>query len=151
MSYPIGPLKVTFAGESHGPGYTGIIEGLPSGLEITIDEIQRELDRRKPGQKFATSRQEADKIEITAGYFQGKTTGAPLAFFIANNDQRSKDYDLLQTHFRPGHADAVREIKYPHHDHRGSGHHSARFTMVTVVAGAFAKKILSFYGIKIQG
>lgn len=142
-------LKVTGAGDSHGHCYTGIIEGLPSGLEITLDEIQLELNRRKPGQDFASSRKEADLIEITSGYYQGKTTGAPLAFYVKNTNHESKDYDLLKTYLRPGHVDSVREIKYPHFDYRGSGPFSARFTLVYVVAGAFAKKILQTQNIKI--
>lgn len=151
MKLKLHPLKVTAAGESHGLGYTGIIEGLPSGLEISLEEIQTELNRRKPGGAFATQRQEDDLIEITSGYYLGKTTGAPLAFFIKNSNQQSKDYDLLKDHFRPGHADVVREFKYPHHDHRGSGHFSARITLVDVVAGAFAKKLLAPYGVTVQG
>jgi chorismate synthase len=151
MKNTLAPLKITAAGESHGVGYTGIIEGLPSGLEISLDEIQTELNRRKPGGAYATPRKEDDLVEITSGYFEGKTTGAPLAFFIKNTNQRSHDYDLLKDHYRPGHADVVRDFKYPHADHRGGGHFSARITLINVVAGAFAKKLLKMHGISIQG
>ncbi len=144
-------IKVSSAGESHGAGYTGIIEGLPSGLEISLSAIQNELNRRKPGGLFASPRNEVDLIEITSGHYEGKTTGAPLAFFIKNTNQQSKDYDLLKDHFRPGHVDVVREFKFPHHDHRGSGHYSARITLIQVVAGAFAKKLLAPLGITIKG
>lgn len=144
-------LIITGAGDSHGVSYTGIIQGLPSNLEITLAEIQADLNKRKPGGTYATSRQEADLLEITSGYYQGKTTGAPLAFNIKNQNQISADYDLLETYLRPGHADFVREFKYSHFDHRGSGHFSARFTLIDVVAGSFAKKILAQNNIYVEG
>lgn len=144
-------LKVTGAGDSHGMSYSGIIEGLPSGLIISVEEIQADLNLRKPGGAFASPRKEEDLLEITAGYYQGKTTGAPLAFTIKNKQQKSEDYDVLKNYLRPGHADCVREIKYPHADHRGSGHFSARFTLIAVVAGAFAKKILRQKNIQVLG
>ena len=144
-------ITLTSAGESHGLGYTGIIQGLPANLEITLQEIQDELDRRKPGGKFATSRRESDILQITAGYYEGKTTGAPLSFFIANQNHQSKDYELLKKYYRPGHADVVKNFKYSHNDLRGGGQFSARSTVTTVVAGAFAKKILKFHGIEICG
>lgn len=135
------------AGESHGKGYTGIIQGLPSGLSIDIQEIQTELDRRKPGGLFSSPRQESDTIQILSGYLDGKTTGAPLSFFIPNHDHHSKDYEPLKDLLRPGHADAPRSLKYQHSDYLGGGHFSARYTLLYVVAGAFAKKILKKLGI----
>lgn len=142
-------FKITTAGESHGPGNVVIIDGVPSGIELDINDIQPELDRRKPGQsKLTTQRAEADKVEILSGVFEGRTTGTSLALLIRNQDQRSKDYSNIQNTYRPGHADFTYDAKYGFRDFRGGGRSSARETVARVAAGAVAKKILQQFNIQ---
>jgi len=144
-------LKLTSFGESHGVAIGGILDGCPSDLEIDIEEIQKELDRRKPGQsKIVTQRKESDSVEILSGLFEGKTTGAPIGFIIRNENQKSKDYDHLKEAFRPSHADYTYEQKYGIRDHKGGGRSSARETAVRVVAGAIAKQVLEKKNISIR-
>ena len=136
-------FTVTTFGESHGNSIGGIIDGCPSGKEINIELIQKDLDRRKPGQsKIVTQRKENDKLEILSGIFEGKTTGTPIGFIIKNKDQKSKDYTHLKESYRPSHADYVYEKKYGNRDYRGGGRSSARETACRVVAGSIAKQIL---------
>lgn len=146
----IGTLfKVTTFGESHGSGLGCIVDGCPAGLSLDVAEIQRELDRRKPGAAFAgarnaavTSRKEADQAEILSGVFEGKTEGTPIAFIIRNTSQHSKDYGNLAYTFRPGHADWGFFAKYGFRDYRGGGRSSGRETAARVAAGAVAKQLL---------
>jgi chorismate synthase len=144
---------VTSFGESHGPAYGGVVDGCPPGMALSAADIQRELDRRKPGtSRHVTQRQESDAIEILSGVFEGRTTGTPIGFLIRNEDQRSKDYSKLADTFRPGHADYTYWQKYGIRDHRGGGRASARETTVRVAAGAIAKKWLrERYGVLIRG
>lgn len=136
-------FKLTTFGESHGPAIGGVIEGCPPGLHIDIEAIQRELDRRRPGQSaIVTQRKEQDQVQFLSGIFEGKTTGTPIGFTIANQDQQSADYSHIKDVYRPGHADYVYEQKYGLRDYRGGGRSSARETACRVVAGALAKQIL---------
>lgn len=136
-------FTLTTAGESHGIGYLGIVDGCPAGLELSEQDIQTDLDKRKPGQsKFTTQRREADQVKIISGVFEGKTTGSPSGLYIENTDQRSRDYSEIQNKFRPGHADFTYHHKYGFRDYRGGGRASARETMMRVAAGAIAKKYL---------
>lgn len=136
-------LRLTTFGESHGPAIGGILDGVPAGIELDILAIQKELDRRKPGQsKLTTQRKEADKVEILSGIFEGKTTGMPIGFMIKNADQKSKDYSHLKDVYRPSHADYVYEKKYGYRDYRGGGRSSARETANWVVAGAIARQVI---------
>lgn len=145
-------FTVTTAGESHGPALTAIVDGCPPGVEICEADLQKELDRRKPGQsKFVTQRKEDDEVEILSGVFEGKTTGTPIALIIRNKDQRSKDYSNIKDVFRPAHADYTYQQKYGVRDYRGGGRSSARETAMRVAAGAIAKKYLETQGITIQG
>lgn len=144
-------FKITTWGESHGKGLGVIIDGCPAGIEITEEEIQLDLDRRKPGQsKYTTQRSEADKVEIMSGVFQGKTTGTPISLLIRNTDQRSKDYSSIAEVFRPGHADYGYESKYGFRDYRGGGRSSGRETAARVAAGAVARKLLKQLDIDIM-
>lgn len=150
----IGTLfTLTSFGESHGPGIGGIVDGCPPGLSLTAEDLQAELDRRKPGtSRHVTQRQESDTVEILSGVFEGKTTGAPIGFLIRNQDQRSQDYSKIAETFRPGHADYTYWQKYGIRDYRGGGRSSARETAVRVAAGAIAKKWLKErYGVTIRG
>ncbi len=143
-------FKITTFGESHGPAIGVVIDGVPPLLPLTEANIQVDLDRRRPGQsKITTQRQEADKAEILSGVFQGKTTGAPLAILIRNEDQRSKDYDNIKDVFRPGHADFSYFTKYGIRDYRGGGRSSGRETASRVAAGAVAKRILAKHKVNI--
>ncbi|WP_459899516.1 chorismate synthase [Campylobacter concisus] len=143
-------LTLTTFGESHGVAIGGVIDGLPAGLKIDADFIQSELDRRRPGQSnFTTARDEADKIEIFSGVFDGISTGAPIGFAIFNNNQKSNDYENLREIFRPGHADFTYFKKYGFRDHRGGGRSSARETAVRVAGGAFAQLLLNEFNIEI--
>lgn len=143
-------FKISTWGESHGKGLGVIIDGCPAGIEISAEDIQKDLDRRKPGQsKYATQRKEADKVEIMSGVFEGKTTGTPISLLIMNTDQRSKDYSEISQVFRPGHADYGFEAKYGFRDYRGGGRSSGRETAARVAAGAVARKMLSILGISI--
>ena len=141
-------FRITTFGESHGPALGVVIDGCPAGLEITQEEIQAELDRRRPGQSdLTTQRKESDKAEILSGIFEGKTLGTPIAILIRNHDAQSKDYEALRDTHRPGHADATYDAKYGRRDHRGGGRASARETAARVAAGAIAKKLLARSGI----
>lgn len=141
----IGQLfRLTTFGESHGVAIGGIIDGCPAGLTLDLAAIQAELDRRKPGQStLTTARRESDRVQFLSGLFEGKTTGAPIAFMISNEDQRSKDYSELKKVYRPSHADYTYDQKYGFRDYRGGGRSSARETANWVVAGALAKQLLS--------
>jgi len=144
---------VTNFGESHGPAIGCVVDGCPPGLELSEQDIQFELDRRRPGtSRHVTQRQEADQVEVLSGLYEGKTTGTPIALLIRNVDARSKDYSAIADTFRPGHADYAYFKKYGHRDPRGGGRSSARLTAPTVAAGAIAKKWLSKqYGITVRG
>ncbi|MFH1321295.1 MAG: chorismate synthase [Bacteroidota bacterium] len=143
-------FRLTTFGESHGKAIGGIIDGCPAGLEIDIDLIQKELDRRKPGQSGITSqRKESDKVEFLSGIFEGKTTGTPIGFMVRNEDTKPGDYEHLKDKFRPSHADYTYHAKYGHRDHRGGGRTSARETVSRVVAGAVARMILKRFDINI--
>ena len=146
-------FTVTSFGESHGPAIGCVVDGCPPGLEITAEEIQAELDRRKPGtSRHVTQRREPDSVEILSGVFEGRTTGTPIALLIRNEDQRSKDYGNIAETFRPGHADYTYTQKYGFRDYRGGGRSSARETAVRVAAGAIARKWLRVrFGIEIRG
>ncbi|MCX7962581.1 MAG: chorismate synthase [Burkholderiales bacterium] len=144
---------VTSFGESHGPAYGGVVDGCPPGLALSAADLQRELDRRKPGtSRHVTQRRESDTVEILSGLYEGRTTGTPIGFLIRNEDARSKDYAALADRFRPGHADFTYTQKYGIRDPRGGGRASARETVVRVAAGAIAKKWLAErYGVRIRG
>jgi len=144
-------FKITTAGESHGLANIVIIDGVPAGMPLSVEDLKPDLERRKPGQsKLTTQRKESDIPEILSGVFDGKTTGVPITILIPNKDQHSKDYNNLKSVYRPGHADFTYDKKYGRRDHRGGGRSSARETVVRVAAGAVAKKMLSFYGEKIS-
>src|SRR5262245_10301013 len=144
---------VSSFGESHGPAYGGVVDGCPPGLELTDQDIQKELNRRKPGSsRHVTQRRESDRVEILSGVFNGKTTGTAIGFLVRNEDQRSKDYAAIAEKFRPGHADYTYWQKYGIRDTRGGGRASARETLVRVAAGAIARKWLrERYGVLIRG
>ncbi len=146
-------FTVTSFGESHGPALGCIIDGCPPGLELTEEDLQRDLDRRKPGtSRHTTQRREADEVRILSGVFEGRTTGTPISLLIENTDQRSKDYSKIATQFRPAHADYTYMHKYGTRDYRGGGRSSARETAMRVAAGAVAKKFLEQrLGIRIRG
>lgn len=136
-------FRLTTFGESHGKALGGIIDGCPSGLELDFEAIQKELDRRKPGQsKLVTQRKESDKVEFLSGIFEGKTTGTPIGFIIPNEDQKPQDYSHIQDIYRPSHADFTYDKKYGIRDYRGGGRSSARETASRVVAGAVAKQLI---------
>ena len=136
-------FRFTTWGESHGPAIGCIIDGCPPLIQLNEHDIQKELDRRKPGQsKFTTQRKESDKVQILSGVFEGKTTGTPISLIIYNEDMRSKDYKDIKDKFRPGHADFTYFKKYGIRDYRGGGRSSARETAARVAAGAIAKKVL---------
>ena len=144
-------FTLTTFGESHGAAIGGVVDGMPAGIDIDLDFIQSELNRRRPGQsKLTTSRQEGDKVELLSGIFEGKSTGCPIGFIIRNENQHSQDYENLRTVFRPSHADFTYQSKYGIRDHRGGGRSSARITISRVVAGALAKLALRKLGITIQ-
>src|ERR1043165_5853093 len=144
---------VTSFGESHGPAYGGVVDGCPPGLELKNEDIQKELDRRKPGSsRHVTQRRESDAVEILSGVFEGRTTGTAIGFLVRNEDARSKDYSAIADKFRPGHADYTYWQKYGVRDARGGGRASARETVVRVAAGAIARKWLrERYGVAIRG
>lgn len=146
-------FTLTSFGESHGAAIGGIVDGCPPGLDLSEEDLQIDLDRRKPGtSKHVTQRKEEDKVEILSGVFEGQTTGAPIGFIIRNTDQRSQDYSKIKDVFRPGHADYTYAYKYGIRDYRGGGRSSARETAVRVAAGAIAKKwLLKKYGTTIRG
>ena len=134
-------FRVTTAGVSHGPGYLCIIDGCPAGLELSVDDLLPDLQRRKPGQsKLTTQRKEDDLPEIWSGVFEGKTDGTPIGILFRNNDQRSHDYGDIKDKYRPGHADYTFDAKYGFRDYRGGGRTSARETVSRVAAGAVASR-----------
>ncbi len=136
-------FKITTWGESHGKALGVVIDGCPAGIALCNDDIQKELERRKPGNfKYATKRNEDDSVDILSGVFEGKTTGTPISLIIYNNDQRSRDYSDIADCYRPGHADFTYTEKYGMRDYRGGGRSSGRETAARVAAGAVAKKIL---------
>ena len=144
-------FRLTTFGESHGTVIGGIIDGCPAGLELDLDLIQHQLDRRRPGQsKITTQRKESDNVEFLSGIFEGKTTGTPIGFIIKNEDAKSKDYSHVKDTFRPSHADFTYQKKYGIRDYRGGGRTSARETVNWVVAGAVAQQILSLQGVEIK-
>ena len=144
-------FTLTTFGESHGAAIGGVVDGMPAGIEVDMEFIQSELNRRRPGQsKITTSRQEADEVELLSGVFEGKTTGCPIGFIVRNQNQHSQDYENLRTLFRPSHADFTYYNKYGTRDHRGGGRSSARITISRVVGGALAKLVLRQMGISIQ-
>ncbi|AXT20126.1 chorismate synthase [Flavobacteriaceae bacterium AU392] len=137
-------FKLTTFGESHGPAIGGIIDGCPSGLKLDFEAIQKELNRRKPGQsEIVTQRKEPDEVKFLSGIFEGKTTGTSIGFIIENANQKSKDYSHIKEVYRPSHADFTYDQKYGHRDYRGGGRSSARETASRVVAGAIAKQFLN--------
>ena len=137
-------FRYTTFGESHGPEIGCVIDGVPPGIKLTKEDIQSDLNRRKPGSsKFVTQRKEKDIVKISSGVFEGKTTGTPIALLIQNEDHRSKDYQDIKNTFRPSHADYTYQEKYGIRDYRGGGRSSARETAMRVAAGAIAKKVLS--------
>ena len=144
---------ITSFGESHGPAYGGVVDGCPPGLALSAQDIQVELNRRKPGSsRHVTQRRETDAVEILSGVYEGRTTGTAIGFLIRNEDQRSKDYGAIAEKFRPGHADYTYFQKYGTRDARGGGRASARETVVRVAAGAIAKKWLrERYGVEVRG
>ena len=144
MSNIFGDLfKITTWGESHGKAIGVVIDGCPAGLKISVKDIQKELDRRRPGQsKIVTQRDEKDKVEILSGIFEGKTLGTPISLIVYNADSKSKDYKELKDKYRPSHADFTYAAKYGIRDHRGGGRASARETIGRVASGAIAKKLL---------
>ncbi|CAL4319023.1 chorismate synthase [Buchnera aphidicola] len=146
-------FTITTFGESHGPSLGCIIDGIPPGFPLSTDDLQKELNRRKPGKsKYTTQRREKDQINILSGIFNGVTTGTSMGLMINNTDQRSQDYEKIKNIFRPGHADYTYEKKYGLRDYRGGGRSSARETTMRVAAGAIAKKYLNLkYKIKIRG
>jgi len=143
-------FKITTWGESHGKGIGVVIDGCPSGLPLTEDDIQIFLNRRKPGQsRYTTARKESDSVEILSGVFEGHTTGTPIALMVKNEDQHSADYNDIASYYRPGHSDFNYDAKYGFRDYRGGGRSSGRETIGRVAAGAIASKILSSLGISL--
>ena len=144
-------FTLTTFGESHGDAVGGVIDGMPAGIDIDLEFIQQELNRRRPGQScITTSRKEADKVELLSGVFEGKSTGCPIGFIVRNTNQHSQDYENLRCLFRPSHADFTYEQKYGVRDHRGGGRSSARVTISRCVGGALAKLVLKQLGISVQ-
>ena len=136
-------FQLTTFGESHGAAIGGVIDGCPSGIELDLQAIQKDLNRRKPGQSaIVTQRKEPDEVQFFSGIFEGKTTGVPIGFAIFNTNQKSRDYDHIKDQYRPSHADKVYDDKYGVRDYRGGGRSSARETVSRVVAGAIAKQFL---------
>lgn len=148
-------FTVTTFGESHGPALGCIVDGCPPGLALSSSDLQKDLDRRRPGQsRYTTQRREADEVEILSGVFEGLTTGTPIGLLIRNTDQRSRDYEKIKSQFRPAHADYTYQQKYGFRDYRGGGRSSARETAMRVAAGAIAKIALaqpSLGGVRIRG
>ncbi|ADD68595.1 chorismate synthase [Denitrovibrio acetiphilus DSM 12809] len=144
-------FTITTFGESHGKAVGVVLDGCPPMIELSVEDVQKELDRRRPGQsKVSTPRDESDTVEIYSGIFEGKTTGTPIMMMVFNKNQMSRDYNAVKDLFRPGHADFTYYSKYGVRDHRGGGRSSARETIGRVCAGAVAKKILSRSGVTIQ-
>lgn len=144
-------FRLTSFGESHGVAVGGVIDGCPAGFELDFQEIQRELDRRKPGQsRITTPRKEDDEVQFLSGIYEGKTTGTPIGFVVWNKNQHSSDYDNMKQVYRPSHADYAYQMKYGIRDPRGGGRSSARETISRCVAGAVAKQILAKKGIGVK-
>ncbi|NRP14500.1 chorismate synthase [Marinobacterium sp. xm-a-152] len=145
-------FTITTFGESHGPALGAIVDGCPPGIELCEEDLQLDLDRRKPGtSRHTTQRREPDQVKILSGVFEGKTTGTSIGLLIENTDQRSKDYGNIKDQFRPAHADYTYHHKYGIRDYRGGGRSSARETAMRVAAGAIAKRVLAKQGIEIRG
>ncbi len=144
-------FRVTTWGESHGPAVGCVVDGCPAGLELSEEDIQKELDRRRPGGKLSSARRERDRVKILSGVFEGKTTGTPISMIVYNEDVDSRPYEEIKHLFRPGHADFTYWAKFGIRDYRGGGRASARETVGRVMAGAIAKKILDLYGVKVFG
>jgi chorismate synthase len=145
-------LTVSTFGESHGAAVGVVVDGVPPGLALSVEDIQRDLDRRRPGQSGVTSaRREADRAEVLSGLFEGRTTGTPIAIVIRNEEHRSSDYERLRDAFRPGHADWTYQAKYGIRDWRGGGRSSGRETAARVAAGAVARRILAVRGVTVTG
>ena len=145
-------FRITTWGESHGEALGVVVDGCPAGLEISKEDIQSELDRRRPGQsRITTQRKESDSVEILSGVFEGKTLGTPISLMVRNEDVISKSYEDIKDTYRPGHADYTYDAKYGIRDYRGGGRSSARETVGRVAAGAIAKKILNLNGIRTYG
>lgn len=145
-------FRITTFGESHGEAVGVVIDGCPAGLVIDFDQLQQDMDRRRPGQShITTQRQEADHVQVLSGIFEGKTVGTPIALLVRNEDARSKDYSHIKDKFRPSHADFTYQEKYGLRDYRGGGRSSARETVTRVAAGAIAKQYLATLGVSIQG
>ena len=144
-------FRLTTFGESHGAAIGGVVDGMPSGIDIDMAFIQQELNRRRPGQsQITTSRQEPDQVELLSGVFEGKSTGCPIGFIVRNQNQHSQDYENMRCLFRPSHADYTYYNKYGIRDHRGGGRSSARITISRCVGGALAKLVLQRQGISVQ-
>ena len=144
-------FRLTTFGESHGEAIGGVVDGMPPGIDIDVEFIQSELNRRRPGQsRITTSRQEPDQVELLSGVFEGKSTGCPIGFIVRNQNQHSQDYENMRCLFRPSHADYTYFTKYGIRDHRGGGRSSARITISRCVGGALAKLVLRQKGISIQ-
>lgn len=143
-------FRISTWGESHGKAVGVVVDGCPSGLSLCEEDIQKFLDRRKPGQsRYATPRKEDDTVEILSGVFEGKTTGTPISMVVYNKSQRSQDYQEIASFYRPGHSDLVYDLKYGFRDYRGGGRSSARETIGRVAAGAIASKLLSSLNINV--
>jgi len=144
-------FRLTTYGESHGPGLGGVVDGCPAGIPLDEDTLQRELDRRRPGQGglAATARKEADRVRILSGVFEGVTTGTPIAFHVENTDHRSADYSAVKDIYRPGHADFSFEAKFGLRDYRGGGRSSGRETVSRVAGGAVAQALLRSEGMAV--
>lgn len=143
-------FTLTTFGESHGPAVGGVVDGMPAGIDIDMEFIQNELNRRRPGQsKITTARNEPDRVELLSGVFEGKSTGCPIGFVVRNTNQHSADYDNMRNVFRPSHADFTYTQKYGVRDHRGGGRSSARITISRCVGGALAKLVLRQMGVSI--
>ena len=144
-------FSLTSFGESHGAAIGGVIDGMPAGVKIDMDEVQKELNRRRPGQSsIVTARDEKDKVKILSGVFEGVTTGTSIGFVIENTNQHSNDYSNIKEAFRPSHADYTYTSKYGIRDYRGGGRSSARETAARVVAGAFARQSLNQLGVELH-
>ena len=144
-------FRITTWGETHGAGVGVVVDGCPAGLPLEREDVQKYLDRRKPGQsKYTTQRKEGDQVEILSGIFEGRTTGTPISIVVYNIDQRSKDYSNIKDIYRPGHADFTFDMKYGFRDYRGGGRSSGRETIGRVAAGAVAAKVLKELGIEIK-
>lgn len=143
-------FTLTTFGESHGNAVGGVVDGMPAGIDIDMEFIQHELDRRRPGQShITTGRKESDKVELLSGVFEGKSTGCPIGFIVRNTNQHSQDYENMRCLFRPSHADYTYQTKYGIRDHRGGGRSSARITIGRCVGGALAKMVLRQLGISV--